>query len=78
MALTPEACRAGRAILQWGVRDLAEKAGIAPGTVTRLERGDAKPWAGNAQKIVAAFALAGVRLIDDDAETGAVRVIGGG
>ena len=33
----------GRAALNWGVRDLAQKAGVAPSTVTRFENGLAEP-----------------------------------
>jgi len=31
--------RMARAALQWGVRDLADKAGVSPNTVTRFENG---------------------------------------
>jgi DNA-binding Xre family transcriptional regulator len=37
--LTPEACRAARAILKWSVRDLADEAEIAFSTVHLLEKG---------------------------------------
>ncbi len=36
--LTPEANRAARGILQWSVRDLADKAGISFTTVHRFEK----------------------------------------
>ena len=36
--LTPEANRAARGILQWSVRELAEKAGISFTTVHRFEK----------------------------------------
>ncbi|MGQ0531057.1 MAG: helix-turn-helix domain-containing protein [Caulobacteraceae bacterium] len=39
--LTPEACRAGRALLSWGVRDLAAEAGVGVATVARYEAGAA-------------------------------------
>lgn len=36
--LTPEACRAGRAILKWSIRELANEAGIAFSTVHLFEK----------------------------------------
>lgn len=78
MSLTPDACRAARGILKWSMLDLANKATVSVGTILRFERGDAKPWAGNLEKIVAAFARHGVQVICEDHQTGAVRVIGGG
>ena len=53
--LTPEACRAARAILKWSIRDLAEQAGIAFSTVHLFEKGEAVREESRA-KIVAAFA----------------------
>jgi transcriptional regulator with XRE-family HTH domain len=38
--LTPEACRAARALLRWGVRDLAAAAGVGVVTVARFEGGE--------------------------------------
>ena len=68
--LTPEACRAGRAILKWSVRDLAEQAGIAFSTVHLLERGESVREDTRA-KIAAAFAAHDVEIIDADG-TGAI------
>jgi transcriptional regulator with XRE-family HTH domain len=53
--LTPEACRAARAILKWSVRDLASQAGIAFSTVHLFEKGAAVREESKA-KIIAAFA----------------------
>ncbi len=53
--LTPEACRAARAILKWSVRDLMREAGVSPNTVTALEGGAAvRPE--TTTKMVEAFA----------------------
>lgn len=38
--LTPDACRAARALLRWGVRDLAEHANVGVASVARYEAGD--------------------------------------
>jgi transcriptional regulator with XRE-family HTH domain len=35
--ITPSQVRMARAALRWGVRELAEKAGVAPNTVSRFE-----------------------------------------
>ncbi|MGO4668764.1 helix-turn-helix domain-containing protein [Bosea sp. 2RAB26] len=41
--MTPIQMKMARAALGWGVRDLAEKAGVTANTVTRIENGaDAK------------------------------------
>lgn len=37
--LTADACRAGRALLKWGVRDLADAASVGAATISRLEAG---------------------------------------
>lgn len=38
--LTSRHSKMARAALDWGVRDLAAKAGVSPDTVARLERGE--------------------------------------
>jgi len=59
--LTPEACRAGRALLKWGVRDLADEAGMSQATVVAFESG--KPHnSSTADKIQAAFDAHGVEI----------------
>lgn len=70
MAVTPEACRAGRAILKWSMRDLADRSGVAWTTINRLEGGVSARDA-TAAKIVAAFQAHGVELLDSDDRTGA-------
>lgn len=37
--VSPEACRAARAILQWSAKDLCREASVSPNTVGRLESG---------------------------------------
>lgn len=71
MEVTPEGCRAGRAILKWSMRELAERSGVAWTTVNRLEAGAAARDA-TAAKIVAAFEAEGVELVGDTERTGAV------
>jgi len=69
MTVTPQACRAGRAILKWSMRDLAEHSGVAWTTINRLEGG--KPGRdATAVKIIAAFEAHGVELMDADNRKG--------
>lgn len=54
--------RAGRAILEWSVRDLCREAGVSPNTVGRLESGSGigtEPT----QRIAEAFGAHGVELL---------------
>lgn len=65
--------RAGRALLNWTVRDLAAKAGVHRNTVTRAENDDAGP--GYAiLALTAAMEEAGVIFIDEDGEGPGVRL----
>lgn len=64
--LTPDACRAARGILGWGVRDLGAKAGVGFDTISEFENG--RPMrASTAARIVAAFDVAGVEILNGDA-----------
>lgn len=71
--ITPEAQRAGRGLLNWGVRDLAAKAGVAWTTISQFENG--RPMRDTtAAKIVAAFEAEGVELTATAERTGAVLI----
>jgi transcriptional regulator with XRE-family HTH domain len=71
--ITPEASRAARGLLNWSLKDLAEKAGVAFTTISQFERG--RPAYGStAEKIAAAFVAEGVDLVADEERTGAVLV----
>ena len=59
--LTPEACRAVRAILQWSTRELAKRARIAKSTVYRFEN-DLGTHAESKAAMVEAFARHGVEI----------------
>lgn len=62
-ALTAAACRAGRALLRIGVRDLAQEAGVSAETVTLFENG--RPArAATRTALAAAFARLGVELLN--------------
>lgn len=72
--LTPEASRAARGLLNWSLKDLAEKSGVAFTTISQFERG--RPAYGTtASKIAAAFEAEGVELVTGDERRGAVLVM---
>ena len=70
--LTPEACRAGRALLRWTVRDLGERTGLRGEAISAFETG--RPMrASNAAKVVAAFEAEGVEILNGDAPGARLR-----
>ena len=62
--LTATQCKMARAALDWGVRELADAAGLNVNTVTRFESGK-KANASTRKLIRQALEAAGVRFIDD-------------
>lgn len=58
--LTKEQCRAARAFLDWGIRDLAEAAGISATTVNTFEQGYTAPTRATLAAIRRAFEEAGI------------------
>lgn len=63
--LTPEACRAARGLLRWGVRELAAEAGVSPTTITQFEAG--RPHVSTtAEAIVTAFEKRGVEITNSE------------
>jgi transcriptional regulator with XRE-family HTH domain len=53
-----------RAALEWGVRDLADAAGIAANTVVRFETGRNTPNQATLKVIRQAFEAAGITFVD--------------
>ncbi len=71
--IKPVQIRMARAALSWGVRDLAEKAGITANTITRIENGsDAKQSTINLVR--AALESAGVEFIAENGGGVGVRL----
>jgi transcriptional regulator with XRE-family HTH domain len=64
--LTPAACRAARALLDWTIHDLARHAGIGSATVSIYERGERPAFASTEKKILAAFTAHGVEITNGD------------
>lgn len=71
--LTPEASRAGRALLNWSLKDLAQKSGVSFTTISQLENGR-PPYKSTVAKIVAVFEAEGVEIVSAEDRTGAVLV----
>ena len=71
--LTPEALRAARGLLSWGVREVAAKAEVSWTTVSQFENGRPLRNA-TAAKIVAALEAEGVELTAEPERTGAMLV----
>lgn len=71
--VTSAQVRAGRALLAWTVRDLAEKSGVHRNTVTRIENETTGPGHSNAS-IQAALEAAGVEFIAENGGGPGVRL----
>lgn len=70
--MNPAQMRMARAALGWGVRELAEKAGITANTVTRIENGaDAKQSTIDAMR--SAFESAGIQFIPENGGGAGIR-----
>ncbi|WP_420347199.1 helix-turn-helix domain-containing protein [Pelagibius sp.] len=65
MSLTPEQCRAARALLDWTQADLAEAVGIASDTIARFEGGVRLPHPSNRATIREALEAAGIEFLPE-------------
>ena len=63
--LTAEACRAGRALLGWSMRDLMREAGLSSGAVQQVE-GSRPFFESTEEKIVSAFARHNVEITNGE------------
>lgn len=63
--ISPAQMRMARAGLGWGVRELSERAGLQPGTISRIENGK-EAMGGSLRKIEQAFEDAGIDFPDED------------
>ena len=70
MSLTPEQCRAARALLTWTQDDLATRAEVSRSTVRGFENGQHELHRGSAAVIRGALEAAGVILIDPNEDAG--------
>lgn len=70
--LTPEACRAARALLTLTVRELEERSGVPFATISKFENGR-EMRASNRAKLAAVFDGAGVEILNGDAPGARLR-----
>jgi len=73
MSLAPETCRAGRALLAWSQRRLAEEAQTAISTVADFERGARTPIANSVDALTKALENGGVRFTGEQASLAAAN-----
>lgn len=66
MSLTPEQCRAARALLNWKQSDLAEASGVNRRTIARFELEQHKPHERNRATLRQVLETAGVVFIDSN------------
>ncbi|UFN49040.1 helix-turn-helix domain-containing protein [Roseomonas sp. OT10] len=71
MTLTPEQCRAARALLDWTQDQLAERAAVSRSTVRSFEGGQHELQRATGTAIRRALEEAGVSFLEPDAEGGA-------
>src|SRR4051794_61865 len=62
--MSPEQCRAARALLGWSQEQLAEKASVSVTTLRNYERGATVPVINNLRALQAALDAGGVEFID--------------
>jgi transcriptional regulator with XRE-family HTH domain len=73
--LTPEACRAGRALLGWSMHQLRQESGLSISAVQQVESGG-EFFRATEEKIVAAFARHGVEITNGDGTGARLRKAG--
>jgi len=72
--ITPEQCRAARALLDWTQRDLASRAKLTPLTIREFERSKSRLKDSTAQLLRMVFESEGVVLIDSNGGGPGVRL----
>lgn len=78
MMMTPEQCRAARALLDWSRDVTAARAGVSLSTVADFEAGRRSPMRNNLKAMRAALEAAGVLFVDADDDGGpGVRLASG-
>jgi predicted transcriptional regulator len=74
IVITPEQCRAARALLAWSQQDLADKSGVGIVTVHQLEAGTSQPRRATVDVVRRAFEAAGVEFIEENGGGPGVRL----
>jgi DNA-binding XRE family transcriptional regulator len=73
-SLSPEQCRAARALLAWSQDDLSAKAKVAPKTLQLFETGQRDPYSRTLTALRSAFEKAGVVFIAENGGGPGVRL----
>lgn len=66
--MTPDVCKASRALVNLTQKELALMAGIATPTIADFERGARKPHSNNLRSIITAFENKGLIFVEEDGE----------
>jgi transcriptional regulator with XRE-family HTH domain len=74
MSISPEQCRAARALLDWSQSDLSSASKVATKTLADFERGNRTPYDRTLSDIQAALEAAGVIFVDENGEGPGVRL----
>lgn len=72
--VTSAQIRAARGLLNWSVRELAERSGVHRNTITNFETGKSGGEASTLQAVRATLELAGVIFVDENGEGPGVRL----
>lgn len=72
--ITPEQCRAARALLSWSQQELADRARVGVVAVHQLETGVSNPRRATQEVIRRALETAGVEFIDENGGGPGVRL----
>ena len=72
--MTPEQCRAGRALVNWSQMKLCDAAKVARATLAEFEAGRRMPYARTLDDIRRALEAAGVVFVDENGEGAGVRL----
>lgn len=71
--LSPEQCRAGRAMLDWSREDLAAKSGVSRPTLADFETGKRQPYERTLADVRRAFEEAGLEFIAENGGGAGIR-----
>ncbi len=76
MTVTPELCRAARALLNWSQQDLATRAQVARRTIADFETGNVDPHPRTLRDVAATLHAAGIDFLppEDNVSKGGVRL----
>jgi DNA-binding transcriptional regulator YiaG len=74
--MSPEQCKAARALLRMEQEDLANAAGVARSTVIDFEKGERKPRQASITALRGALEAAGIQFIPENGGGAGVRLAG--